>query len=70
MRLLDPPKIVVVGRDDAWHDGELRAWRRDLDGWRGYVRYAVSPGIRYLEWVAAERVREALLQPAVPPRVR
>jgi hypothetical protein len=54
----------------GWHDRWLRAWRRDLDGWRGYVRYAVSPGIRYLEWVAAERVREALLQPAVPPRVR
>jgi hypothetical protein len=30
---------------------------RDIDGWLGYVRYGVSPGLRYLEWVAAERVR-------------
>jgi hypothetical protein len=57
MRVLDPPKHVVVHRHGRWCDGELRAWRRDLDGWRGYVRYAVSPGLRYLEWVAAERVR-------------
>jgi hypothetical protein len=41
MRLLDPPKLVVVRRDDTWHDGELRAWRRDLDGWRGYACYAL-----------------------------
>jgi hypothetical protein len=58
MRLLDPPKLVLVRRDDHWCDGELRAWRRDLDGWVGYVRYAVAPGMRYLEWVSAERVRE------------
>jgi hypothetical protein len=38
-------------------DRELRAWRRDLDGWLGYVGYGVSPGLRYLEWVEAERVR-------------
>ena len=66
MRLLDPRKPVVVRRDGSWHDGDLRAWRRDLDGRRGYVRCAVSPGIRYLEWIAAERMREALLPPAVP----
>jgi hypothetical protein len=57
MRLVDPPKLVVVRRDHAWRDGELRAWRRDLDDWCGYVRYAVSPGLRYLEWLPAERVR-------------
>jgi hypothetical protein len=59
MRVLDPPKLVVVHRDDLWCDGELHAWRRDPDAWRGYVRYATSPGLRFLEWVAAERVREA-----------
>ncbi|MDX6320039.1 MAG: hypothetical protein QOD35_3439 [Nocardioidaceae bacterium] len=59
MRLLDPPKPVVVRRDGQWHDGELQAWRRDNDGWLGYVRYAVSPGLRHLEWVDAERVRPA-----------
>jgi hypothetical protein len=32
MRLRDPPKLVLVRRDDQWHDGELRAWRCDLAG--------------------------------------
>jgi hypothetical protein len=58
MRVLDPPKLVVVRRDDTWHDGELRAWRRDADGWLGFVCYAESAGLRWLEWVAAERVRQ------------
>jgi hypothetical protein len=58
MRCSDPPKLVVVRRDDRWHDGELHAWRRDVDGWRGYVRYAVSPGLRHQECVDAERVRK------------
>jgi hypothetical protein len=38
---------------------ELHAWRRDPEGWRGYVRYATRAGLRYLEWVKADRVREA-----------
>jgi hypothetical protein len=59
MRVLDPPNIVVVRRDDRWCDGELHAWRHNPDGWRGYVRYATSPGLSYLEWVNADRVREA-----------
>jgi hypothetical protein len=57
MRPLDPPKPVVVRRDGQWHDGELQARRRDIGGWLGYVRYAVSRGLRDLEWMAAERVR-------------
>jgi hypothetical protein len=59
MRQLGPPKLVVVHRDDHWCDGELHAWRRDPEGLRGYVRYAVSPGLRHLEWVIAERVRQS-----------
>jgi hypothetical protein len=58
MRVLDSPKLVVVQRDGHWCDGELQAWRRDSEGWRGYVRYATSPGLRHLQWVAAERVQE------------
>jgi hypothetical protein len=38
---VDPPKLVVVRRDERWHDVELRARRRDLDGSRGYVCYAL-----------------------------
>jgi hypothetical protein len=32
---------------------------RDVTGWLGFVVYSESPGMRYLEWVDAERVREA-----------
>jgi hypothetical protein len=59
MRLLDPPRLVAVRRDGHWCDGELRAWRRDRDGWLGFVCYAQSAGLRWLEWVDAERVRPA-----------
>jgi hypothetical protein len=48
MRVLDPPKVVVVDRDGHSCDGEPHAWRRDPDGWVGwvgYIRYAVTPGI-------------------------
>jgi hypothetical protein len=58
---------VLVRRDGRWLDGDLRAWRRDVDGWLGFVLYAESAGIRYLEWVDAERVREAALIPHVRP---
>ena len=57
MRLVDPPRPVLVHRGDQWCDGELRAWRRDYEGWRGYVRYSVSPGMRYLTWIHADRMR-------------
>jgi hypothetical protein len=59
MRVVDPPKTVLVRRDGRWLDGDLRAWRRDDDGWLGFVLYAESAGIRYLEWVDAGRVRQA-----------
>ena len=58
MRLLDPPKLVLVSRDGRWLDGELRGWRRDHVGWLAFVCYATSPGLRHLERVDAERVRE------------
>jgi hypothetical protein len=59
MRVVYPPRTVLVQRDGRWLDGDLRAWRRDAYGWLGYVCYAESAGIRYLEWVDADRVREA-----------
>ena len=59
MRVVDPPKIVLVRRGGRWLDGDLRAWRRDVDGWLGYVCYAESAGIRFLEWVDADRVQSA-----------
>jgi hypothetical protein len=57
MRLVDPPRPVLVQRGDRWCNGELRAWRRDAHGWRGYVRYSVSPGMRHLDWIPAEHMR-------------
>jgi hypothetical protein len=57
MRLVDPPRPVLVHRRGQWCEGELRAWRRDAEGWRGYVRYSVSAGMRHLDWVPAERMR-------------
>jgi hypothetical protein len=64
MRVIDPPKTVLVRRDGRWLDGELRGWRRDVthmpnvDAWLAFVCYAESAGLRWLEWVAPERVRE------------
>jgi hypothetical protein len=57
MRTVSPARPVIVRRDDRWLDGDLRARRRDGDGWLGFVCYAESAGLRWLEWVAAERVR-------------
>jgi hypothetical protein len=48
---------VIVRRDGRWCDGELRAWRRDVEGWRGFADHSESAGLRWLEWVDAERVR-------------
>jgi hypothetical protein len=58
MRVIHPAKPVLVRRDGRWLDGDLRAWRRDVDGWLGFVCYAEAAGLRWLEWIAAERVRE------------
>jgi hypothetical protein len=38
MRTVNRPRPVIVRRDGRWYDGQLRAWRRDVDGWVGYVR--------------------------------
>jgi hypothetical protein len=61
MRTVQPAKPVLVRRDGRWLDGELRGWRREAHGWLGYVCYSESAGLRWLEWVDAERVREARL---------
>ena len=57
MRLVRPPQLVWVHADGAWYEGYLEAWRRDAGGWRAFVRYAVSPGMRHLTWVGAAQVR-------------
>jgi hypothetical protein len=59
MRPVDPPRSVAVRRDNQWHHGWLKAWRRDDDHWRAFVSYTVGVGQTHLEWVDAERVRAA-----------
>jgi hypothetical protein len=44
MRTVNPSKPVLVHRDGRWLDGDLRAWRCDVDGWLGYVCYVESAG--------------------------
>jgi hypothetical protein len=63
MRLVHPPKVVTVHRDGRWHDGQLRAWRRDDDAWRANVLYSVGPRERFLEWLPAERVWGSVMTP-------
>jgi hypothetical protein len=59
MRVANPTKLVLVERDGHWHLGELRAWRRaDDGGWLANVIYSVAVGIRHIDWVEAERVRQ------------
>ena len=52
-------RVVDVQRDGTWHPGTLERWRRDVDGWRAFVRYSVAAGMQHLEWVTADRVRPA-----------
>jgi hypothetical protein len=60
VRTVSPAELVLVRRDGQWCDGELHAWRRDPDGWVGYVLYAVDAGLRHLEWVGSERLQKQL----------
>ena len=50
---------VEVQCESRWHPGTLQPWRRDVDGWRAFVRYSVAAGMQHLEWVTADRVRPA-----------
>jgi hypothetical protein len=70
MRVLDPPKLVVVHRDGRWCDGELHAWLRDPDGWVGDMRYATSPGCGTWNGSLAKRVAIVVMHSAATGRAR
>jgi hypothetical protein len=53
------PRPVKVLHDGTWVDGWLEAVRRDPEGWRGFVRYAVGPGMRHLQWRPEHELRRA-----------
>jgi NAD(P)-dependent dehydrogenase (short-subunit alcohol dehydrogenase family) len=48
---------VEVRVDDTWHHGQLEAWRRDVDGWRAFVRYSTGVGMRRLEWLESDKLK-------------
>ncbi len=54
------PRPVEVLHDGVWCRGWLEAYRQDTGGWHGYVRYAVAPGRRYLQWRDAAELRRAV----------
>ncbi len=47
-----PCEVLHAGR---WVPGTVEAWRRDPDGWRGYVRYTVEPGATLSALAASQR---------------
>ena len=56
---VDPRRHVEVLEDGTLWPGMLRWWRRDGDRWLAFVDITNRPGITYVRWVPAERVREA-----------
>ncbi len=53
----DHVREVQVLVDGTWHVGDLEAYRHDRDGWRGFVRWSVGPGLTRLGWHPEQRLR-------------
>lgn len=53
----DRPRPVQVLHEGTWYDGWVEGVRRDDAGWQGFVRYAVAPGRRYLQWRPQSELR-------------
>ena len=53
----DRVREVQILVDGTWHVGDLEAYRRDRDGWRGFVRWSVGPGLTHLGWFGEDRLR-------------
>jgi len=64
-RRVDPPTLVTVTTTAPWPAGRwpglLSHWRRDADGWRGFVAFSTGVGQQRLGWFPAEQ-----LAPGVP----
>ena len=52
-------EVQVKYRDGRWYPGWLEAYRRDRDGWHGYVSYTKAPSATYLGWFEEGRIRGA-----------
>ncbi len=56
----DVDEDVEVLVDGEWHFGVLRQWRKDPEGWVGFVRYRrESTRQGYVDWFPADQIRQA-----------
>ena len=73
-RRVDPPTLVTVTTTAPWPVGTwpglLSHWRRDADGWRGFVAFSTGVGQQRLGWFPAERLSPGLLRAATRARRR
>jgi len=63
-RRVHPPVLVTVTTTTPWPVGDwsglLSHWRRDADGWRGFVAFSTGVGQQRLGWFPAEQLSPGL----------
>lgn len=63
-RRVYPPELVTVTTTAPWPSGRwpgvLSYWRRDADGWRGFVAFSTGVGQQRLGWFPADALRPGL----------
>lgn len=52
-------------KDGRWVDGWLEAYRKDDDGWRGWVRYTTGLAETRMRWFTEDHIRatDASMEP-------
>lgn len=53
----DTRPVQVLHADGTWYAGELQAYRRDGEVWKGWVRYHVAIGAQHIGWFTEDRIR-------------
>lgn len=53
----DRVREVRVLVDGTWWDAELQAYRRDAEGWKGWVRWHEAIGAQRIAWLTEDRIR-------------
>ena len=48
--------VRVLLEDGRQVDGWLEAWRKDPDGWRGWVRHSTGVGETYVGWFGEDQL--------------
>ena len=54
---MQPRPVEVRHEDGNWYPGWVEAQQRREDGWWGFVRYTIEPGLQHLQWVHETRIR-------------